>query len=128
MPLFPRSRARELLRAAAPPAALLLAAFVLVRFPPEHFAFYPRCPIHLWLHVLCPGCGTTRALASLLHLHVRQALRHNALTTLLLPPALFWGLCCYRRWLTRKPLPHLPAEAIFALLATAAVFTAARNL
>ena len=68
------------------PAVLLgLAAWILLRFPPEVYTIYPVCPVWRYFHVLCPGCGTTRAMADLLRGDVRGALRMNALTTVLLP-------------------------------------------
>ncbi len=69
-------------------AALAFLAVVLVRFPPDRYAIYPVCPIYHYLHLQCPGCGTTRALAALLHGHIAEAFHLNPFTTLLLPLAL----------------------------------------
>jgi Protein of unknown function (DUF2752) len=59
-------------------------AFVLFRFPPEHFAFYPACPFHTLTGWDCPGCGSTRALAALLHGELLRALSLNPLLPLCL--------------------------------------------
>ncbi|WP_066169178.1 DUF2752 domain-containing protein [Gordonia hydrophobica] len=40
--------------------------------------FLPPCPTKLLLHIDCPGCGSTRALYSLLHGDVPAALHYNA--------------------------------------------------
>ncbi len=66
-------------------AAILGGLAVVYRFPPTEYSFYPRCPIYLTTHWLCPGCGSTRALHALLHFDVQSALHYNALFTLLFP-------------------------------------------
>jgi hypothetical protein len=125
-----RSRTADTLRAAAPPAIVALATMILLRFPPAQHSFYPRCPIHELLHLQCPGCGATRAIAALLHGHVTEAMNLNALVTLLLPFAAAYGIFCYCRLLQRKDLrwPQPRPTVIYAALAVAAVFTVVRNL
>jgi hypothetical protein len=113
-----------------PLAVIALAAAILLLFPPEQYSFYPQCPVYRYLHLQCPGCGTTRALAALLHGHISEALRLNALTTLLMLPAAIYAALCCRRFLQRKPLylPHPPQSALYAALAIAALFGIVRNL
>lgn len=125
-----RSRAAEILRAAAPLAFIGAIATVLLFFPPTRYSFYPQCPVYGYLHLQCPGCGTTRALAALLRGHIVEALRLNALTTILMPPATIYATLCYRRYLQRKPLhlPHPPNVAIYSALAVALIFAVVRNL
>jgi hypothetical protein len=125
-----RGRIADILRAAVPPAIIALAAIILLRFPPAQYSFYPRCPIHELLHLQCPGCGATRALAALLHGHVTEAMNLNALVTLLLPFAAAYSTLCYCRLLQRKALrwPQPPPTVIYAALALIAVFTVIRNL
>lgn len=123
-----------LIAPAAAPFALVAAAIAVLRsFPPDQFHFYPRCPVFTYLHLQCPGCGTTRALAALLQGHLHQALQQNALTTLLLPFALLYAALVFYRALRARgghPMrwPQLPTPALYALLAITAVFTFARNL
>jgi hypothetical protein len=125
-----RNRIATISRAVAPPAVITLAAAVLLRFPPGQNSFYPRCPIFEYLHLQCPGCGVTRALAALLRGHLAEAIHFNALTTLLLPFAAAYGVLCYRRFLQHKALrwPQPPPTVIYAALALTAVFTVLRNL
>jgi hypothetical protein len=125
-----RSRIGSIVRAAAPPVVIALAVTVLLLFPPAQYSFYPQCPIHELLHLQCPGCGATRALATLLRGHLAEAMRLNALVTLLLPLAAAYGIACYRRFLQHKAirLPQPPPAAIYAALALATVFTVIRNL
>ena len=118
-----RSRLALTVRAAAPIAFI---AATLLRYPPDRYNFYPRCPVFLYLHLQCPGCGTTRALAALLHGHLREALHFNALTTLLVPLAIFYCARALRqnqiRW------PHTGNKIIYAILTVTILFTIVRNL
>jgi Protein of unknown function (DUF2752) len=125
-----RGRFATTLRAATPLATAAALAAVLWRFPPAQSSFYPQCPIYSMFHLECPGCGGTRALAALLHGHVSEALRLNALVTLMLPLAIGYGFVCYWRFLERRPLrwPPTPPAAIYTAIAVAAVFTLLRNL
>src|SRR5271163_4772562 len=72
-------------------------AWVLWRFPPATASFYPQCPVFYWLHLYCPGCGGTRALAALLHGRVDEALRWNAMTVAFVPVAAVFFAITYRR-------------------------------
>jgi hypothetical protein len=130
MTLATRSRFVRILCAAAPPAIITLTATILLLFPPEHYSFYPQCPIHEYFHLQCPGCGATRALAALLRGHLTEAMHLNALITLLLPFAVVYGILCYYRVLLGKlqRWPQPPTAAIYSMLAIAAVFTILRNL
>jgi len=125
-----RSRTAEMVRATAPLAILAVAVTVLLRLPPGQYSFYPQCPIYRYLHIQCPGCGTTRALAALLHGNITEALRLNAFTTFLIPFAALYTAAWYRRFLQRKPiqLPRLPHSAVYVTLAFAAIFSIVRNL
>jgi hypothetical protein len=128
--MITRSRIATTLRAAAPPAIITLAATILILFPPTRYSFYPQCPIHEYLHLQCPGCGATRALAALLHGRFTEAVHDNALITLLLPFVATYGIVLYHRFLERKTIsyPQLPPVAIYAAFATITIFTVARNL
>ena len=125
-----RSRIAALLRAAVPLVVAAGAVAVLLRFPPGQYSFYPQCPIYRYLHLQCPGCGATRALAALLHGDIAEALRLNALTTLLMPFAAVYAALCYGRFLRHVPvqLPRLPRAAVYTALGVAVLFAIARNL
>lgn len=126
----PRSRPALIAQAAVPVLAAALTAAILLRFPPSHYSFYPRCPIHETLGLLCPGCGATRALAALLHGNLREAMHLNAFATALMPVAAAYGIAVYTRFLRRQSLrlPQPPIPAIYATLAAGIAFTIARNL
>jgi hypothetical protein len=110
-------------------AAILGGLAIVYQFPPAEYSFYPRCPIYLATHWLCPGCGSTRALHSLLHLDIQSALRYNALFTLLFPIACLWiGFIVYRT-MRYDQFPNLafPRSLAVCLIVTVVLFTIARN-
>lgn len=91
----------------------------------------PGCVINKNFGILCPGCGTTRMLDSLFHLHIAEAFSRNPFMFFFLPLTLLWliseGICyvrgkksLYRR---RAALPIL----IF-LAAAAILFMMIRNI
>ena len=41
------------------------AGWMLRTYPPTQSTFYPKCVLHQWTGLHCPGCGGTRAVASL---------------------------------------------------------------
>ena len=107
----------------------MAGAAVLYRFPPERYDFYPQCPIFRYLHVYCPGCGATRALAALLHLRIAEALHYNALVVMLAPVLLAYFGVSY--WKARRDdvfiWPRVPALGLTALLVLTAAFGVLRN-
>ena len=110
-------------------AAVLGGLAVVYQFPPTEYSFYPRCPIYLTTHWLCPGCGSTRALHALLHLQIQSALHYNALFTLLFPFIFLWlGFSSYRT-LRYDQFPNLafPRSLGICLAVTVILFSVARN-
>jgi len=107
----------------------LAGAVVLYRFPPEQYDFYPQCPIFRYLHVYCPGCGATRALAALLHLRIAEALHYNALVVFFVPMLAAYFTVAY--WRARRDdvftWPRVPALGLTALLVLIAAFGVLRN-
>lgn len=51
----------------------------------RHPGFFPACPFHSLTGLYCPGCGSQRAISSLLHGNVYQALSYNSLLVASLP-------------------------------------------
>lgn len=58
---------------------------VYYNFNPEMYNFFPECPFHRFLQLDCPGCGSQRAVHSLLHGDVLLAANYNLLLVLSLP-------------------------------------------
>ena len=90
----------------------------------------PVCPIYATFHVLCPGCGGTRALLALLRGDLGTAWRMNALLVGALPLlAGYVAVTCYRAMQRKSSVwPEIPTVALSLCLAVTALFTVARNL
>ncbi len=64
--------------------ALVMAAVIYFLFDPATTPF-PRCPFLTLTGWQCPGCGSQRAIHSLLHLDIAAAWRYNAMLVLSIP-------------------------------------------
>ena len=81
---------------------IILGGLVFLFFvDPEKNSLFP-CFFRFATGLDCPGCGTTRALYSLLHLRFWQAFRYNPLIYLLVPIATYFGAVGYIYLLTGK--------------------------
>jgi Protein of unknown function (DUF2752) len=109
--------------------ALLGALAVVYKFPPAENTFYPRCMFFVTTHLLCPGCGSTRALYALLHLDLRSALHYNALFTVVAPGVFLWLAFCFYRVMryNQLPLVKVPRELTACAIVLVLLFTIARN-
>lgn len=110
--------------------AAAMACYSLLRFPPDASSLYPRCPVFAWLHLYCPGCGSTRAAAALLHGRLGEAFHWNAMFVVLLPfVAAFSGLSYWRALQEAEfHWPRVPDSTLKLVLMVVAVFTVVRNL
>jgi hypothetical protein len=108
----------------------MAAAALLYRFPPERYSFYPACPVYRYLHLYCPGCGSTRALAALLHGRIMEAMHYNPFFVALVPVLLLFAMVAYWQAVVRNEIewPQIPVPALTFFLGLVAVFTIARNL
>ena len=96
-----KSSGRQSLRKAIAAILLLTAFFALYCFNPAQTAFFPPCPFHFVTGYYCPGCGSLRAIHSLLHGDLAGALSQNPLMVLSIPIVgimLFNPAWIYKRW------------------------------
>lgn len=56
--------------------------------PSSEGTMFPRCPSLMLTGWQCPGCGSQRAIHSLLHLQIAQAWRFNPIVVFFIPYAL----------------------------------------
>lgn len=109
---------------------LLAGVILILRFnSPRVAAFFPSCPIYRYLHILCPGCGSTRATIALLHGQFFLALKENPLYVSLLPFLLPLAALTYLRMMRQEKFqwPAVPEWVLKALLILAFGFMLVRN-
>jgi hypothetical protein len=87
-------------------ASLMVGLGLLWRYKPEGQFFFPRCTFHEWTGLQCPGCGGLRATHELLHGHLAEAWRLNALFVTSLPLVAWTAVALLiERWTRLRP-PH----------------------
>ncbi|MFZ1072607.1 MAG: DUF2752 domain-containing protein [Verrucomicrobiia bacterium] len=110
-------------------AAMLGSGAVLYFFNPSTHGFYPVCLFHELTGLNCPGCGGTRAAYQLLHGHLLNALRDNALFILTLAALVGHGLWFMARKVLHQPATlAVPPKVLWAYLILAIGFGVLRNL
>ncbi|WP_374112252.1 DUF2752 domain-containing protein [Rhodococcus sp. CH91] len=96
--------------------AIAVCATVAWADPTTPGGVIPPCPTYSMFGILCPGCGSSRMLYSLLHSDLPAALHYNALGLVaLLVLALVFGLWTVNRlrdtpmlrWTRYRWTPHL---------------------
>lgn len=109
-------------------ACIVLAVLYAVVDPSQEF--FPKCPFLLATGLECPGCGSQRAMHSLLNGNVAAAFHYNQLLVIMLP---YLGICVYMEILGgKKRFPKMRKalmgkEACFALIGIFTVFFMLRN-
>ena len=69
------------------------AAVTYGLFDPAKYAFFPKCPFLLLTGGLrCPGCGSQRAIHSLLHLNLKEAFLYNPMVIISIPFLVLLGI------------------------------------
>jgi hypothetical protein len=105
------------------------ACVILFLFNPSQHGFYPPCYFHELTGMLCPGCGSSRAMHQLLHGHVGAAIRCNALLMACLPLAAGFAIRFAVKKIKNQPaVLSISPAGLWLLLAVTVVFAVLRNL
>jgi len=106
------------------------ALTMLFFFDPATCGYYPVCWLHQTTGLLCPGCGTLRALHQLTHGHFAEAWRLNFLVVALVPIGLWLVVRELIRLATGWELPGIVTRPIFGwvLVAALILFGILRNV
>ena len=105
-------------------------ALALLLRPPNSGLGLP-CVVHSLTGLYCPGCGASRALASLLRLDFYRAFRWNPLLVLLFPFALFylvWGSVSFVRCGRNTLDDRIPTKLLWFIVALLLLYFVLRNL
>lgn len=92
---------------------------------------FPRCIFNAVTGLYCPGCGSQRALSSLLHGELWQAINYNALFILCLPLLCYSSLIAVINISRKEQLvQHIFYSTLFVkvFLAAVIIFWIVRNL
>jgi len=71
--------------------AVIVGIVVYSAYDPSVSRFFPKCPFKTLTGFDCPGCGSQRAIHSLLHGDIAGAFRFNALLIISIPFLLLIG-------------------------------------
>lgn len=71
---------------------ILLLVFVYYFVNPYESALFPKCPFYIFYGYKCPGCGSQRAIHSLLHFEILKAIESNILLVFSIPYLIIGGV------------------------------------
>ncbi|UYW02536.1 DUF2752 domain-containing protein [Flavobacterium agricola] len=113
---------------------LVFGAFLFIYFfynPTMQGVPFPKCPSYSFFGLVCPGCGTQRAIHALLHLHLQEAFLYNPLLIICFPfLAYMFGLYLYNFIFEKKKQIQLLYSPFFSkcLLVVICLYFVLRNL
>jgi len=64
---------------------LIVLIYLYKTFNPADNIFFPKCPFRTLTGYKCPGCGSQRAIHSLLNLNITSAFKENLLLVISIP-------------------------------------------
>jgi len=105
-------------------AVLLLVLLVRAGLGETLGGLIPRCPLHTFTGLYCPGCGATRASLALLAGDLPGALSKNLLFVVALLPLVWF----YYQRVIRDVAVQTPRWALWTMLVVFVLFGVLRNL
>jgi|SRR6516164_1627079 hypothetical protein len=105
----------------------LIGGAVLFWFDPARNDFYPTCLFHKTTGLLCPGCGSLRAVHQLLHGNLSSAFHFNALLVISLP-LLLWFSARFAFKTSRHEPFSCSLKWVWVLITAGILFGILRNL
>jgi hypothetical protein len=107
----------------------MIGGAFLFFFDPNRYGFYPYCTFYRATGLLCPGCGSLRALHHLLHGDVAEAVHFNVVLVSSLPfLGLYAGRMLLNRWRGKSSILTPRPNWLWAGLVVLVVFGFLRNL
>lgn len=94
-------RKNELFRILIISAAVFALAILYFFVDARYSGFFPRCPFFALTGLYCPGCGSQRAVSSLLHGDIIKAIHYNVMLAASLPLVLYSAFKTTIYWITR---------------------------
>ena len=87
------------------------------------------CLFHKITGLHCPGCGMSRAIISLMHLNVYQAIRYNALVIILVPGLIIYLIFKIKSYINNQPFQlKIPNYLIWLALIITILYGILRNI
>lgn len=110
--------------------AAIAGLWVLARWNPADYSFFPRCAFYTVSGWHCPGCGTQRAIHQMLHGKFVDAFFLNPLATLVAPvlACCFMVTAVYRLRGKTGPCVYIRSRWIWLLAYSVIAFWLLRNL
>lgn len=108
----------------------LVGLYILYNNAPMESSIYPSCPSFVLTGLHCPGCGTARALHSMVHFDFIKAIDFNPLTVFFTPIIAYSILSYFVKEFTGKKLlkPFNSARSMLIVLVVVILFTVLRNI
>ena len=71
---------------------IVIACIIYKHFDPAEYVLWPKCVFHMLTGLECPGCGSQRAIHSLLNGEISKAIHYNLLIVIIIPYLFIFGL------------------------------------
>ena len=97
-------RKKEIVRVVIVAAIVPVVALLYFFIDARHSNFFPACPFFTLTGFYCPGCGSQRAISSVLHADFLEAARFNVMLVVSLPLILYSAFVTVSNVFRTKPV------------------------